>query len=162
VSMGDITFDALKLAFDDKMKFAITERKDHFEIAPGLHASMGMNVVVGGRSTGKTFFLDRLYDSCDSDDVIYLRQFEVVKDAEEQAFRKRLNDEESAIRNEYYEPMGEIASEAANLATRDDILKNLKDYLSSLVSYADTSARDDEFSKCPIYSQGRIAQLTEA
>lgn len=161
-SIGSVTFDSLKLAFDDKTKFSITEREDHFEIAPGLHASLGLNVVVGGRSTGKTFFLDRLYESCDPDDVVYLRQFEIVKDAEEKAFKKRLDDEEGSIRGDYYEPMTDISTAASSLQTRDAMLKSIKDYLNDLVSYADTSARDDEFSKCPIYSQGRIAQMSAA
>lgn len=157
VTIGEITFDALRLAFNDVTKFAITERDDHMELEPGLYASMGLNVVIGGRSSGKTFFLDRIYDSCDPDDVIYVRQFGIVKDAEETAFKERLGNEEAAIKGDYYEPMTAVSTAAEELPSREKVIKSIKDYLTGLTEYADTSARDDEFSKCPIYSEGRLA-----
>lgn len=156
VTMGEITFESLKLAFNDNSKFAITEREDHFELEPDLYASMGLNVVIGGRSSGKTFFLDRIYNSCDPDDVVYVRQFGIVKDAEEEAFRERLADEESSIKSGYYEPMNAISAAVTELPTRDSVLRSIKDYLAELTEYADTSYRDDEFSKCPIYSEARL------
>ena len=161
VTMGDITFDALRLAFMDATKFSITERADHIELEPGLYASLGLNVVVGGRSTGKTFFLNKVFNSCDSDDVVYVRQFDIVKDAEEKAFREKLNDEENAIRSEYYEPMAVVSSAIGELPSREAIRKSIKDYVADLTQFADTSARDDEYSKCPIYSGGRLARETD-
>lgn len=158
ITIGEITYDSLRLAFNDSAKFAITERVDHMELGPGLFASMGLNVVVGSRSSGKTFFLDRIYDSCDPDDVVYVRQFGIVKDAEESAFRAKLDGEESAIKSDYYEPMTAVSTAAEELPSREAIVKSIKDYLIGLAEYAETSARDDEFSKCPIYSEGRLAQ----
>ena len=157
VAMGEITFESLRLAFNDKSKFAITEHEDHFELEPNLYASTGLNVVIGGRSSGKTFFLNRIYNSCDPDDVVYIRQFSIVKDAEEDAFGKLLADEESTIKNEYYEPMNAISSAVTGLPTKDSVLKSIKDYLAELTEYADTAVRDDEFSKCPIYSESRLS-----
>ena len=157
VTVGELTFESLRLAFNDKAKFAITERDDHFELEPNLYASMGLNVVVGGRSSGKTFFLDRIYDSCDPDDVVYVRQFGIVKDAEDEAFKKRLADEEASIKSGYYEPMNAISAAVTELPARDSVLKSIKDYLAELTEYADTSYRDDAFSKCLIYSEPRLS-----
>lgn len=157
VSMGDATFASLQLAFNDRTKFAITEREDHFELAPGFYVSRGLNVVIGGRSTGKSFFLDRVRDSCDPEDVVYVTQFSIVKDAEEREFEKKLGDEEAAIKSEYYEPMASISTAMEELPSRQDTTKSIKDFLANLKQYADTTSREDEYSKCPIYSEGKLA-----
>ena len=160
VTLGEITFESLRLAFDDAGKFAITERVAHMELAPNLFASMGLNVVVGGRSSGKTYFLDSLYNSCDHDDVVYIKQFVIVKDAEEKAFQEKLLAEESAIKSDYYEPMSTVSAAVEELPSREATAKSVKEYLTNLIDYADTSARDDEFSKCPIYSEARLAKVS--
>lgn len=156
VSIEDLEFESLRLAFHDKDKFAIAESEDHFELAPNLFAATGLNVVIGGRSTGKTYFLDSLFSSCDPDDVFYIRQFGIVKDAEEKAFRSKLADEESSIRDDYYEPMNDVIAIMEKLHAKDAVKKSIEDYLNGLTSYAETSAREDEYSRCPIYSGARL------
>lgn len=156
ISLNDISFKALQLALNSKSKLSITEREDHMELEPGLFASMGLNVVVGGRSSGKSFFLDKLYESCESDDVVYVKQFEIVKNAGENVWEKHLGDEETEIKTAYYEPMSKIVSAFSKLPSKDASTKELKDYVANLVEYAETSARDDEYSKCPIYSEGKL------
>lgn len=160
VSIGDITFDALRLAFRDKSKFSITERENHFELMPGLYVSSGLNVIVGGRSSGKTYLLDRISESCDPDDLVYVRQFGIVKDAEDKKFNELLADEEASIKEDYYGPMATISSEVLRLPSREEMNSSIKDYLSGLVLFADSSAREDEYSKCPIYGSGKIAKET--
>lgn len=160
VALGEITFESLRLAFYDAGKFAITERVAHMELAPNLFASMGLNVVVGARSSGKTYFLDSLYNSCAHDDVVYIKQFSIVKDAEEKAFQEKLLAEETAIKSDYYEPMNRVSAAVEELPSREATAKSIKDYLANLIEYADTSARDDEFSKCPIYSEARLAKVS--
>lgn len=156
ISLNDTSFEALRLALNSKSKLSITEREDHMELAPGLYASMGLNVVVGGRSSGKSFFLDKLYESCDSDDVVYVKQFEIVQNAGEDTWEKHLSDEETEIKTAYYEPMSKIVSAFSKLPSRETSVKELKDYVTNLTEYAETSARDDEYSKCPIYGEGKL------
>lgn len=158
VGMGDITFDALRLAFKDKSKFSITEREDHIELVPNLYVSSGLNVVIGGRSSGKSYLLNRISESCDSDDLVYVRQFGIVKDAEDKSFKNLLADEEASIKADYFKPMAAVSSAVLDLPSRDEINKGIKDYLSDLLQFADSSAREDLYSRCPIYSSGKIAE----
>lgn len=160
ISISDPSFSSLKLAMKDKSKLYITEREDHLELQPGLFASTGLNVVIGSRSSGKTFFLDRLNSSYDPDDVVYVRQFEIVKDAEVDAFKKHLADEATEIRATYFEPMTSVASGVAKLPSKEEANKSLKDYIADLSEYAETSARDDEYSKCPIYSGANLPSVS--
>ncbi len=162
ISINELSFNALALGLRDKSKLSITEREDHLELEPGLFASTGLNVVIGSRSSGKTFFLDRLNSSYDSDDVVYVKQFGIVKDAEADAFKKLLSDEASEIKTSYYEPMTPIASAVSKLQSKDTAAKSLKDYVADLLEFAETSARDDEYSRCPIYTQGNLAVVGTA
>lgn len=160
IKTNDSSFGSLMLALKDKSKLSITEREDHLELQPGLFASTGLNVVIGSRSSGKTFFLDMLSSSYDPDDVVYVRQFEIVKDAEANAFKKHLADEATEIRASYYEPMTQVALAVSKLPSKEETSKSLKDYIADLSEYAETSAREDEYSKCPIYSGGKLPSVS--
>ena len=157
VDVSTKTFNSLRLALDDRSKVAITLRDEHFELSPGLYASMGLNVVIGERSSGKTYLLDSIYQSCDPDDVVYIRQFGIVKDAEEKAFKQMLADEDKSIKSAYYEPMVSISSAFAELPSKEKVTTDIKNNLDELHLYADTSALDDEFSKCPLFSEGKLS-----
>ena len=162
VSINDLTFNALSLAFKDKTKFSISQKEDHLELAPGLYASTGLNVVIGKRSTGKTYFLDGINESCDPSDVVYVKQFGIVKDAEESAFKQKLSADESAIKSSYYAPMKSVSIAVENLPSKQSMQKELKDYLGDLSKYAETTALEDEYSKCSIYSEASMPEASAA
>lgn len=162
VSIDELTFDSLSLAFKDKSKFSISEKENHLELAPGLYASTGLNVVIGKRSTGKTYFLDGINAACDQSDVVYVKQFGIVKDAEESAFKQKLAEDESAIRSNYYAPMKTVSTAMEDLPSQQSMKKELKDYLDDLIKYADTTALEDEYSKCRIYSASAIPKVSAA
>lgn len=162
VSIDDLTFNALSLAFKDKTKFFISQKEDHLELAPGLYASTGLNVVIGKRSTGKTYFLDEINESCDPSDVVYVKQFGIVKNAEESAFKQKLLADESAIKSSYYAPMKSISIAVEDLPSKQSMQKKLKDYLDDLIKYAETTALEDEYSKCRIYSEASMPEASSA
>lgn len=153
VSIDDLAFNALFLAFKDKTKFSISQKEDHLELAPGLYASTGLNVVIGKRSTGKTYFLDGINESCDPNDVVYVKQFGIVKNAEESAFKQKLSADESTIKSSYYAPMKNVSIAVEGLPSKQSMQKELKDYLNGLIKYAETTALEDEYSKCRIYCE---------
>lgn len=160
VDVSTVEFDTLKLAFLDKAKFAISEKRGTFELAPNLYASLGLNVVIGGRSTGKSYLLSSIYASCDPSDVVYLRQFSIVKNAEEERFKELMEKEIQAIKDSYYEPMHPIAKAMTSLPKKAHVSKRLKDYIDDLKNYADTQSRDDEYSKCPVYSCSQLPSFS--
>lgn len=158
--VDQVSFGSLKLAFHDKSKFCITEKRGAFELAPNLYASTGLNVVIGGRSTGKSYLLNGIYESCDPSDVIYVRQFSIVKDADEDSFKRVLEKESQAIRDSYYAPMHAVAKAMSELPPAMHAIKQLKDYIDSLKDYAESLSREDEYSKCPIYSCGKLPSVS--
>lgn len=159
VDVADATFDALKLSFKDKSKFSITQKRGMLELAPGLYASKGLNVVIGGRSSGKTYLLDSIQKSYDANDIVYVRQFGIVQDAADEAFDKIVEGDEASIKSDYYRPMKRIAEHAMELPAREDADKELKDYIQRLVDYAESTSLDDEFSKCKIYQSQPMSRI---
>lgn len=162
VNIEDVSFESLRLSFQDREKFAISDRQNTFELAPGLYVAPGLNVVVGARSSGKTYFLDSVYGACDSDDVLYVRQFEIVKDAEEDTFKRKLADEEASFKADYYKAMSDASSYMLALPSREDTLGSIKRYIEDLAEYANSQSREDEFSKCPIYSEQKLPRIAAA
>lgn len=155
-AIEEASFSALQLAFEDPSKFFITDKPDSFELSPGLYASTGLNVILGGRSTGKTYLLDGINESCDSEDVVYVEQFGIVKKADSHIFKEMLSQEATQIKDAYYKPLETVFNVVGKLQKRTEAYKDVKDYLADLMNYAETQSREDEFSKCPIYSSGTL------
>ena len=161
-SIEDCSFDALKLAFLDKAKFQLSEQDGLLEIAPNLCASSKLNVVLGARSSGKTHLLDQIYHSQAPDDVLYIKQFEIVRDAEETEFSQLLKDEASRFESAYRRELVELCQFVETLPSRESTLKSTKDYLKKLKEYAETVSREDAFSRCAMYSASKLAVVSSA
>jgi len=161
-SIEDCSFEALRLAFLDKAKFQLSGQDGLLEIAPNLCASSKLNVVLGARSSGKTYLLDQIYHSQAPDDVLYIKQFEIVKDAEETEFSQLLKDEASRFESSYRRELVELCQFVETLPSRESTLKLTKDYLKKLKEYAETVSREDAFSKCVMYSASKLAVISSA
>lgn len=165
VAGTDVSFDALRLALKDKAKFHISAFEDKFELAPNLYASTGLNVVIGGRSSGKTYLLDGIASTYDVRDVKYVRQFDIIRNATKDKFEALLKKETTNIRSAYFSELKKIADAAAQLPTLDESENTVKTYLTGLKEYAETTSRADAFSNCPINTEEKlplIASTAEA
>lgn len=151
------TYSSLCLAFKDKARFSITESGEGFELAPGLIASEKLNVVFGARSSGKTYLLKRIAATYDPSDVMHIEQFEIVQNAEESRFDEVLAGEASKERKEYLHELSELIGYVSGLPTRQECHERVSKYLKSLKTYADTTAREDTYSKCPLFMPSQLS-----
>lgn len=79
VDCGEVTFTALKSCLKYKGKVALSENEGNrlFQVFDdGQKLSTGLNILLGERSTGKTYTLNRINES--HDHVKYIRQFSLV------------------------------------------------------------------------------------
>ena len=77
IDCGELTLSAIKVCLKDKSKVALSKSDGNslFQIfEDGQELSTGLNVLLGERSTGKTFTLNRIYESNDDVRVKYIRQ----------------------------------------------------------------------------------------
>lgn len=90
VDCGEISLEALKACFEDKNKVFLSREDGNvlYQVFDdGQHISTGLNVLLGDRSSGKTYTLDKLSERFGG--VKYIRQFELVQkddDADEKMF----------------------------------------------------------------------------
>ena len=105
VHCGDISLDAIKTCLRDKAKVSLTETDGNklwqiFE--DGQKLSTGLNVLLGERSSGKTFTHNKLNETIDN--VKYIRQFTLVQqdeDSYEREFNSDVQRKRSCFIDEY-------------------------------------------------------------
>jgi hypothetical protein len=84
VDIGDVTLVAIKSALRDKHKVFLSrdDGNDFFDaLDNGLKLSTGLNVIIGERSTGKSYTLNRIHGEFEN--VKYIKQFSLLERDEE-------------------------------------------------------------------------------
>ena len=159
IDVGTISLRSLKKALMDKTKVHLSDEDGHhlFQVLPEMKLSTGLSVVIGGRSSGKTFTLDRIYAT--HENVKYIRQFSLLEKEPEKAeaeFSKSIASEQSRFVQEYLRPFSLAVNEVVGIDVAKDE-KKIDDYISSLIKYATEAERADAFSKCKLFSETEYA-----
>lgn len=154
VDCGELTLSALKTCLQDKGKVALSENHGNrlFQIFDdGQKLSTGLNVLLGGRSTGKTFTLDRINES--HDHVKYIKQFSLVQQddaAYEREFSRDLQRTRSQFSEEYLSGFKTVVNDVMNVDLRADE-RAVEDYHNSLIESAEEANRRDTFSNTALF-----------
>lgn len=154
IDCDNFTVGGLKNSFKDRTKLSLSNStsEEEFQItSSGTTASLGLNVLIGKRSTGKTYLLDKLNKSFGIDSVKYIEQFSIIKDAEEAAFKKKLEIDNSEYSDNYLKELKEIVDLAFKVDFKSES-SALETYLESLLDYASKQDKMDIFSKCTLFN----------
>ena len=81
----------------------------------------------------------------------YIEQFSIIKDAEENAFKKKLEIDNSEFSDNYLRELKEIVDVALKIDFKSEITA-LDTYLESLLDYASKQDKMDIFSKCTLFN----------
>lgn len=154
-----VTLSAIKVALRDKNKVFLSNKGEHgfFQVfSNGQELSSGLNIVVGGRSSGKTHLLNKLRDIFDTEEksIKYIEQFDLVKD-DEKRFNKRVEEDKSAIREEYLQDFRAVVQDATEIDRKATNYK-LKKYIQTLLEFASSEKLQDEFSKAALFKKIHI------
>lgn len=155
VDVEEPTVTALKLAFRDRKNVKVISETNEFEILPeGLPVSRRLNVVLGERSSGKTFTLKRIMDSLEADDFYYLEQFSIAEKASDKAFDQSVNAEDSKYFEAYFQPLKSMID--SFLSTDSATAKNdIESYCKALIRYANSP--EDDASSTKIFDSSPFA-----
>ncbi len=154
----DIDNDSLKsikLAFSDKnkVKLTIDESNSLFPINnESFQVSTGLNVLLGARSSGKSYFLNKVEST--NENVKYIRQFSLLdkQNLDNNEFDVRLSNENSIQGEKRFIDFKNLIEEISNIDIKK-IKKNVDDYVESLLKFANEKERRDIFSKSKLYTQ---------
>lgn len=154
VDCGDLTLSSLKTCFRDKGKVALSKDDGNslwqvFE--SGEMLSTGLNVLIGARSTGKTYTLDRLSRTIEN--VKYIKQFSLVQQDEaayERQFKGDVERRRSVLVDDYLSGLKTVLDEVMKIdLTANE--KAVERYVSTLVKSAEEADRRDAFSKTELF-----------
>jgi hypothetical protein len=156
VDIGDVTFSSLCYALSDRDKVFLTDQKGrgYFQAtSDGLILSTGLNVIIGERSSGKSFTLDKLKENFER--VKYIRQFSLVEKSDEKEFEKYndlLHQKESLFVEDFLKEFKQAVDEVVGIDLKEDE-RCLESYITSLLQHAREYEKADAFSKAQLFSE---------
>lgn len=158
LDIDEININSIKKTVMDKQKIFLTESEGNtmFTACSDLMISTGLNVVMGERSSGKTYTLDRIFKN--NNNVKYIKQFQLLErdteEVEEKKFTETVANKRNDAENQYFEPFRKVVDDIKNISLSDDEYEILQ-YLNSLIKHAKEHERADLFAKCRLYSEGK-------
>lgn len=124
--------------------------EEEFEILNGAaRASSGINVLIGNRSSGKTYSLDRIFEE-NKDSSLYIKQFEITKDCKEEDFLEKLKNSEQQLVLDYFKNFLDLLN-YIDLFNTIEIKSSIGGYISSLKQFANQCVVD-AYSKLSLFN----------
>ncbi len=156
VDFKEISIAGIKSCFADKSKISLTKESgnDFFQATDeGLELSTGLNIILGGRSSGKTVTLDKIAAS--SGNAKYIKQFSLLQNDEE-TFNRTNNSRLSILNNNYLAEFKSVVEDIVQVDLKQNIL-SIESYLVSLKKFASESEKKDLYSKCLLFSEEQFS-----
>ena len=155
IDCTDITLDAIKSCLLDKSKVALSPA-DGNELVPifenGQMLSTGLNILLGERSSGKTYTLEKIRDRINNPK--YIAQFALVQQSEasEKDFTNEIENNRSIFVDGYLSGFKAMVDEVINIDLHASDVK-LDAYLQSLLKSAAEADRQDAYSKTVLFGE---------
>lgn len=162
IDCGDLTLNAIKSCLQDKTKITLSE-SDGNELwqifDDGQKLSTGLNVLLGERSSGKTYTLDEIDRT--HEHIKYIRQFALVQQ-NEAAYEKEFNDvvqrKRSSFIDKYLSGFKSVLDEVMNVDLRAN-QRSLDKYIETLLKSAEEAGRRDAYSKTALFNEVEFPQV---
>ncbi|MDU3177390.1 PHP domain-containing protein [Anaerococcus sp.] len=159
LDIGESKLSSIKFALKHREKVKLTKNESNslFPINNnGDLVSTGLNILLGARSSGKSHFLNNLYEN--NQNVKYIRQFSLLDKYESDLkdFKSRLNNENSNISEAKFLDFKTLIEEMVevNISNHEN---EVNSYVKSLIKFATEEERRDSFSKSNLYTQDTFA-----
>lgn len=156
IDCGETTLSAVKSCLSQRDKVFLSENDGNklFQVfEDGQHISTGLNVILGDRSSGKTYTLNRLSEICER--VKHIKQFELVQSSEEdeeQKFNTEVERRRGAFVDDYLSGFRAVLNDMKKVDTEKDD-RELSNYIMTLLKSAEEADRRDAFSKVKLYDE---------
>ena len=153
VDLEEISLAGIKSCLFDRNKIFLSEdedRNDFFQATDeGLILSTGLNIVLGERSSGKTFTLNKIAAS--SGNAKYIKQFSLLQNDEEK-FNNTNTSRLSLIHKDYLSEFSEVIDDVVEVDIQQHHL-DIQKYLESLKKFASENEKKDLYSKCILFNK---------
>ena len=153
-------YGILKNALCDKTKVFISSNKNNEEFAflpDGTLASTKLNVIMGKRSSGKTYNLKQINNSGDSNNVKFITQFSLTGKSEEEKFKELTEKEQENVINDYLKPLRKLVDTILEIDETADT--ELENYITTLKEHATNQYLQDSYSKAKLFNETEFSFL---
>ncbi|HOE39964.1 MAG TPA: hypothetical protein PLY69_10330 [Bacteroidales bacterium] len=161
IDIDDKSLRAIKTCLMDKNKVFLHHSEGHrfFQIFEnGQKLSTGLNVILGERSSGKTYTLktiSRLYEN-----VKHIKQFELLETDEEKdkkKFDELLTTKQSSVSEQFLKEFKEVVEDVLKIDRKEND-KRIESYLTSLLKVAAEEDKMDVYSKCTLFNESKFIE----
>lgn len=165
IDTDDNSFRGIRACLLDKNKVHLSEKAGHkfFQVfEDGQIISTGLNVILGERSTGKTFTLNRISNLFSN--VKYIKQFELLETDEEKdidKFNRLLSAKQSGVSETYFADFKVIVDDIVNIDRKNNEKKTEK-YIDSLLKVAAEEEKRDAFSQATLFNESKYIETDNA
>lgn len=155
IDIEELSIPSLKKTLMDKSKVQLSNDEGHhvFKALPNLTLSTGLSVILGGRSSGKSYTLDKINENYEN--VKYIRQFSLLEtdpSKEENRLRLQIEAKNSSETEKYFKEFAEVVDDVKTISIERDE-RELESFISTLLTFASEAERADAFSKCALYNE---------
>lgn len=153
---GEVSLDAFKICLKDKRKVALSEADGNrlFQVLEnGQKLSTGLNVLIGDRSSGKTYTLNRINEA--NRNVKYIHQFSLVQqdeDACERDFKNDVQRKRSCFIEGYLSGFKAVLDDVIDIDLNSNN-RAIEQYITSLLKTAEDAERRDAYSQMALFSE---------
>ncbi len=152
IDLDKISIRGIKSCLFDKNKVFLSadDGNEVFKATnDGLMLSTGLNIVIGERSSGKTYTLDKL--SAAFENVKYIEQFSLLQNNGEK-FDKLTGIRHSAVSESFLKEFREVVEDVSTIDLKQNDI-NLDKYITTLLKFANENEKLDAYSKAVLFSE---------
>ena len=157
IALDEVFLNGIKSCFFDHNKVFLSKENGNklFQATEdGVMLSTGLNVVLGERSSGKTYTLNKIFSSFEN--VKYIKQFSLLQDDEEK-FRELISIRQSTVSENYLKEFKKVVEDVANIDLKQNEI-DVENYVTSLVKFATETEKEDVFSKTNLFSENPFSE----
>ncbi|WP_215388120.1 hypothetical protein [Staphylococcus aureus] len=161
LQIDNCRFDEIKKCIVDKDKVSVNKKnlKGVIEIGDYI-ASTGLNLIIGRRGTGKTYFINSVKKYYNRDDIYEIAQFETAK-ADEYIEKQQKKQREVAIekwRNTYLNQFKTIKDYLKR--DENEFYNEVETFLESVKHFSHDFAKSQSSSKYKLLSENEFEEIT--
>lgn len=160
VDVGELSISSIKYALCDSTKVSVAPEDGHtvFEVLEnGLCISTGLTVILGKRSSGKSFTLDRINEQFEN--AKYIEQFDLLStdDASDQRqFEQALRTQGDSVAEAFLAPFKSVVEDVDGVELYQDE-QDVENYINALMKAASEAERQDIFAKCSMFQESQFS-----
>lgn len=147
-------FSNIKCSIEDRNKVKVTRNSvtEEIEYMPdGATISNRLNIILGTRTSGKTYNIKKIRQAFDNDSCLYVPQFSLIGDAEDSKFNDLIKKECNSISDAYYSNFKSLVNKLLTIDIEEEE-NTMEEQLNGLLDYAE-KANIDAFAKTRIFSE---------